>query len=139
MTILGRHLSLLTTLTLTIFLAANAATNDSDQSKVVWASTRHCLPHQEQGIYCAPLQPGLCPRVRTSRVAARDTHRRTMYLPISGSMPDSDQRSKLLPFVGKYVRVVGDVYERKGLHAIVIKQINEDPSIQSQGGASQPE
>jgi hypothetical protein len=58
-----------------------------------------------------------------------------MYLPISSSMPDTDQRSKLMPFVGKYVQVVGDVYERKGLHAVVIKQIKEDPSIQLQGDA----
>ncbi len=63
----------------------------------------------------------------------------TMYLPMSDSMPDTDQRAKLMPFVGKYVQVKGDVYERKGLHAIVIKEIHEDPSVKIQGDAFQPE
>jgi hypothetical protein len=63
----------------------------------------------------------------------------TMYLPIGEGMPDTDQRPKLMPFVGKYVRVKGDVYERKGLHAIVIKEIHEDPSVKVQGDAFQPE
>jgi hypothetical protein len=63
----------------------------------------------------------------------------TMYLPMSEGMPDTDQRPRLMPFVGKYVRVRGDVYERKGLHAIVIKEINEDPTVKVQGDAFQPE
>lgn len=62
-----------------------------------------------------------------------------MYLPISASMPDTDQRSKLMPFVGKYVRAVGDVYERKGLHAVVLKEIKEDTSVQLQGDAFKQE
>ncbi len=36
-----------------------------------------------------------------------------LYLPISDEMPDSDQRQKLIPFLGKYVRVNGTSYERK--------------------------
>jgi hypothetical protein len=40
-------------------------------------------------------------------------------------MPDSDQRQKLMPFLGKYVRVTGTVYERKGTHALVIHDIQE--------------
>jgi hypothetical protein len=63
----------------------------------------------------------------------------TMYLPISASMPDTDQRDKLMPFVGKYVRVTGDVYQRKGLHSVVIKQIKEDTGVKVQGNAFQPE
>jgi len=47
------------------------------------------------------------------------------YLPISGEMPDTDQRQTLMPFLGKYVRVSGTVYERKGTHAIVISEIKE--------------
>src|SRR5208282_3388103 len=34
-----------------------------------------------------------------------------LYIPISGSMPDTDQREKLMPFVGKYVRANGTVFE----------------------------
>ncbi len=62
-----------------------------------------------------------------------------MYLPISASMPDTDQRSKLMPFVGKYVRAVGDVYERKGLHAVVLKEIKEDTSVPLHGDAFKQE
>ena len=48
-----------------------------------------------------------------------------LYFPISDKMPDGDQRQKLLPFLGKYVRVRGTVYERKGTRAIVIAEIEE--------------
>jgi hypothetical protein len=48
-----------------------------------------------------------------------------LYLPISDKMPDEDQRQKLMPFLGKYVRASGVVYERKGTHAIAIRQIKE--------------
>ena len=44
-------------------------------------------------------------------------------------MPDTDQRSKLLPFVGKFVRATGEVYERMGTHAIVIRKIAEDKDV----------
>ena len=46
-----------------------------------------------------------------------------LYLPISDKMPDEDQRQKLMPFLGKYLKVSGTVYERNGTHAIAIKQI----------------
>ena len=48
-----------------------------------------------------------------------------LYLPISDKMPDYDQREKLMPFVGKYVRVNGIAFERNGMHAIVIADITE--------------
>ena len=48
-----------------------------------------------------------------------------LYFPISAKMPDMDQRQKLMPFVGKYVRVSGIVFERTGTHAIVITEIKE--------------
>jgi hypothetical protein len=38
-----------------------------------------------------------------------------IYIPISDSMPDKNQRERLLPFVGKYVRATGHVFER-GVH-----------------------
>lgn len=62
-----------------------------------------------------------------------------MYFPISESMPDTDQRKKLLPFVGKYVKATGEVYERSGTHAIVIREIKEDTSIHLTTDASQAE
>jgi hypothetical protein len=48
-----------------------------------------------------------------------------LYLPMSNKMPDTDQRQKLIPFLGKYVRASGTVYERKGTHAIVIDEIKQ--------------
>jgi|SRR5215471_17652384 len=48
-----------------------------------------------------------------------------LYLPISDQMPDYSQKQKLMPFVGKYVRVSGIAFERNGAHAIVITQITE--------------
>ncbi len=48
-----------------------------------------------------------------------------IYFPISAYMPDSDQREKMMPFVGKYVQATGAVFERKGTHAIAITQIKE--------------
>ena len=48
-----------------------------------------------------------------------------LYLPISDKMPDYDQRQKLMPFVGKYVRANGIVFERTGTRAIVITEITE--------------
>jgi len=48
-----------------------------------------------------------------------------IYFPISGVMPDPSQREKLMPFVGKFVRVTGIVYRRNGTRAIVIKEMHE--------------
>ncbi len=48
-----------------------------------------------------------------------------LYQPISDKMPDYSQMKKLMPFVGKYVRVNGIAFERNGTHAIVIAEIRE--------------
>jgi hypothetical protein len=52
------------------------------------------------------------------------TEEGTMYTPISDSMPDKDQRKRLIPFVGKYVKATGQLFERKGTHAIAIKEVH---------------
>ncbi len=52
-----------------------------------------------------------------------------LYFPISAKMPDTDQRRVLMPFVGKYVRASGIVFERTGTHAIVITEIKEMKEI----------
>jgi hypothetical protein len=58
-----------------------------------------------------------------------------LYLPISDKMPDVDQRTKLMPFVGKYVRATGIAFERKGMRAIVISEIAEvkDVKVRDEG------
>ena len=48
-----------------------------------------------------------------------------LYFPISDSTPDKDQHEKLMPFVGKYIRASGTVYEREGTRAIAITEIKE--------------
>ena len=53
-----------------------------------------------------------------------------LYMPISDKMPDMDQRQRLLPFAGKYVRASGTVFERKGTHAIAIDKIEELKNVQ---------
>jgi hypothetical protein len=52
-----------------------------------------------------------------------------LYMPISDKMPDTDQRQKLMPYLGKYVRASGTVYERKGTHAIAISEIVEEKDV----------
>jgi hypothetical protein len=48
-----------------------------------------------------------------------------VYHPISAEMPDTDVRPKLLPYVGKLVKITGHVYDRGGSHAIVLEHIDE--------------
>jgi hypothetical protein len=48
-----------------------------------------------------------------------------IYFPITDKMPDLSQRQKLMPFVGKYVRASGQVFERNGTRAIAITEIHE--------------
>ena len=47
----------------------------------------------------------------------------TIYWPIADKTPSSGQNSRLLPFAGGKVTVVGKVYERGGSKAIVIEKI----------------
>lgn len=129
---------------LTVFVAVTAPADNSDR-----ALLNQTISGLVRDIAC-PIQNQASTARRFNRDCALACARQgsplailtedgTMYLPISASMPDTDQRSKIMPFVGKYVRVVGDVYKRKGLHAIVIKEIKEDPSIRVQGDAFQRE
>lgn len=46
-----------------------------------------------------------------------------VYLPISSEMPDVDVRPKLLPFVGRLVKVTGHFYERGGSKSISLEKI----------------
>jgi len=48
-----------------------------------------------------------------------------VYHPISAEMPDVDVRQRLLPFVGKLVKITGHVYGRGGSNAISLEQIEE--------------
>ena len=52
-----------------------------------------------------------------------------IYFPISADMPDTGQREKMMPFVGKYVQATGPVFTRNGTRAIAIAQIKELKSV----------
>ena len=52
-----------------------------------------------------------------------------IYFPISKDMPDSDQREKMMPFVGKYVQATGPAFARNETHAIAITEIKELKSV----------
>jgi hypothetical protein len=51
------------------------------------------------------------------------TRQERVYHPISAEIPDVDVRGKLLPFLGKLVKVTGHVYDRQGSNAISLETI----------------
>ena len=53
------------------------------------------------------------------------TRKDELYFPITDEMPDASQREKLMPYVGKFVRVTGQVRRRNGTRTIEIKSISE--------------
>ena len=46
-----------------------------------------------------------------------------LYMSLSSQLPDRDERRRLLPYAGKYVRATGRLFERGGTHAISIEKI----------------
>ena len=46
-----------------------------------------------------------------------------LYTPLSAQIPDRDERWRLLPYAGKYVRATGPLFERGGTHAISIEKL----------------
>ena len=48
-----------------------------------------------------------------------------IYVPMSAEIPDTSQREKLMPFVGSYVEVAGELFQRSGIKAIVITKIQK--------------
>jgi hypothetical protein len=53
-------------------------------------------------------------------ILTKDEH---VYHPISPEMPDVDVRPKLLPFLGKLVKVTGRIYARGDSNAISLEKI----------------
>ena len=47
----------------------------------------------------------------------------TIFNVISHTMPDTDERARLVPYVAKTVRATGQLFERNGAHAIAIDKI----------------
>ena len=55
-----------------------------------------------------------------------------LYTPIATEIPDSSQREKLMPYVAKYVRAQGRVFERGGMKTIAIERIEVVPDDATQ-------
>jgi len=53
------------------------------------------------------------------------TKNEQVYHLISAEMPDVDVRQKLLPFVGKLLKITGHVYSRGGSDAISLGRIEK--------------
>jgi hypothetical protein len=53
------------------------------------------------------------------------TKKGIIYVPMSAAIPDTSQREKLMPFVGSYVEITGEMFQRSGIKAIVIEQIKK--------------
>ena len=61
--------------------------------------------------------------VRSGSPLAILTKSGELYTPLSAQIPDRDERHRLLPYAGKYVRATGRLFERGGTHAISIEKI----------------
>ncbi len=62
-----------------------------------------------------------------------------IYFPISADMPDSGQRGKMMPFVGKYVQATGAVFDRRGTRAIAITEIKELKNVHWDTTSAEPQ
>ena len=65
----------------------------------------------------------MCARAGSPLVVV--TKKGIIYVPMSAEIPDTSQREKLMPFVGSYVEITGEMYQRSGIKAIVIAQIKK--------------
>jgi hypothetical protein len=61
--------------------------------------------------------------VRAGSPLAIPTKAGDLYMPLSSQLPDRDERRRLLPYAGKYVRATGRLFERGGTHGISIEKI----------------
>ena len=50
-----------------------------------------------------------------------------LYMQLSAQLPDRDERRRLLPYAGKYVRATGRLFERGGTDAISIEKLEVVP------------
>ena len=53
------------------------------------------------------------------------TKKGIIYVSISEAIPDTSQREKLMPLVGSYAEIKGQMFQRSGIKAIVIEQIKK--------------
>ena len=78
--------------------------------------------------FCEALKPtndcaSMCARAGSPLVIV--TKKGIIYVPMSAEISDTSQREKLMPFVGSYVEITGEMFQRSGIKAIVIAQIKK--------------
>ena len=136
---LARFAGLLTVAVLTASLSAQKASQDTSADLIPNQSTKVTVRGYVRDLACLmkfneALKPTndcalTCARAGSPLVIV--TNKNVIYTPISESIPDVSQREKLMPFVGQYVEVTGDLYERSGIKAIVIKKIQKSDDTKS--------
>jgi hypothetical protein len=65
----------------------------------------------------------MCARAASPLVIV--TKKGVIYVPMSAEIPDTSQREKLMPFVGSYVEIKGEMFQRSGIKTIVSAQIKK--------------
>jgi hypothetical protein len=135
----ARFVGILTIALLTASLSAQKASQDTSADLKPNQSTKVTVRGYVRDLAClmkfnGALKPTndcaiTCARAGSPLVIV--TNKNVIYTPISESIPDVSQREKLMPFVGQYVEVTGDLYERSGIKAIVIKQIQKTDEAKS--------
>jgi len=118
-----------------ISVSLNAQTASQDQgadlkpSKSIKVTVRGyvrdvaCLMQYKEALKPTNDCAAMCARAGSPLVVI--SKRGTIYTPISGSIPDTSQRETLMPFVGNFVEITGEMFERSGMKALVIQQIKK--------------
>jgi len=128
----------LTIAILTVSLSAQTASQDQSADLKPNKSTTVTISGYVRDMACLmkfneALKPTndcalMCARAGSPLVIV--TRKGIIYIPMSAVIPDTSQREKLMPFVGSYVRITGEMFQRSDIKAIVIEQIKKagDPS-----------
>jgi hypothetical protein len=128
-----RILGVMTIAILTSSLSAQTASQDQSASLKPNKSTTVTTRGYVRDIACLmkfneALKPTndcalMCARAGSPLVIV--TKKGIIYVPVSATIPDTSQREKLMPFVGSYVEITGEIFQRSGIKAIVIEQIKK--------------
>jgi hypothetical protein len=124
---------ILTIAILTVSLSAQTASQDQSVDLKPNKSTTVTISGYVRDMACLmkfneALKPTndcalMCARAGSPLVIV--TKKGIIYIPMSAAIPDTSQREKLMPFVGSYVEIKGEMFQRSGIKAIVIEQIKK--------------
>jgi hypothetical protein len=102
--------------------SVKAATNGAEVTVSGWVLDSACAYtkglEKPVGVECAKA----CAKNGSPLVILRQDG--TIFLPIDDKTPASSMNSKLMPFAGERVTVVGKDYVRNGSHGLIIEKIS---------------